>query len=317
MTAATLRRTGRALAFVAAVALVVLFLRRMPLADIGAALRAADPLWFVLALAMNAAVNTAAKVRRWSELLRPVARSGPEIGGVELARILFASQATSNLLPARAGEAVRVVELRRRGYAVPGVLAAQMVEKIVEAASLCLVAGLAAAATGMPPVLRVPLWSLTLVAVALLASIPLLRRLPTRRREPSGRVGAFLANLAVGIEGVGRPAILLRSLPWSCASDLVDAISLGLCLHAVGAHLGLAAWLVVLLAINLAILVPSTPGHLGVAEAAAAAALIALGVAPERALAGAVLYHLVQIVPSTVVGLAVLSDRWMRERSAA
>jgi uncharacterized membrane protein YbhN (UPF0104 family) len=74
---------------------------------------------------------------------------------------------------------------------------------------------------------------------------------------------------------------------------------------------------VVLLAINAAILVPSTPAHLGIVEAAAGAALIALGVAPERALAGAVLYHAVQVLPSTVLGLAVLRNSWIARRSAA
>jgi uncharacterized membrane protein YbhN (UPF0104 family) len=73
--------------------------------------------------------------------------------------------------------------------------------------------------------------------------------------------------------------------------------------------------LVVLLAINVAILVPSTPGHVGVMEAAALAALLALGVSPERALAGAVLYHAVQLVPGTALGL--LSLRAVRAGSLA
>ncbi len=293
LTAAAARKAGRALVCAAALVLVFLFLRRMPVAGIAAALRGAEPLWFALAFAVYLTVNTAAKVQRWAALLRPVARSGPPAGAVELAKILFASQATSNLLPARAGEAVRVVELRRRGYAVPGLLAAQLLEKVVEAASLCLLSGVAAAAAGMPPIFRVPVWSVALLGgalVVLVALLPLVR---------------------------STPAVWPRSLLWSCASDLADAAVLGLCLQAAGVHLGPAAWLVVLLAINLAILLPSTPGHLGVVEAAAGASLIALGVPAERALAGAVLYHAVQIVPSTVLGLAVLRKRWIRQRSPA
>jgi len=317
VTSAAARRAGRALACAGALALLFLFLRRMPAAEIWAALRGAEPAWFALALAVNLTANTAARVWRWAALLRPVARSGPEVDGLELAKILFASQALSNLLPARAGEAVRVVELRRRGYAVPGLLAAQMLEKVVEAASLCLLVGLAATAAGMPPIFRVPLWSVGLIGIGLLASVVLLRLLPRRQSEPSGRVGSFLARLTDGIDRVGSPAVWPRSLLWSWASDLSDALVLGLCLEAVGVHLGLTAWLVALLAINLAILLPSTPGHLGVMEAAAGTALIALGVPPERALAGAVLYHAIQIVPSTALGLAVLRKRWIRRRSAA
>jgi uncharacterized membrane protein YbhN (UPF0104 family) len=290
---AAARKVGRALACVAALVLVFLLLRRMPAAGIAAALRSVEPLWFALALAVYLTVNTAAKVQRWAALLRPVARSGPPAGCIQLAEILLASQATSNLLPARAGEAIRVVELRRRGYAVPGLLAAQLLEKVIEAATLCLLSGLAAAAARMPPIFRVPVWSVALLGGALVAVVALL---PVLRRTP---------------------AVWPRSFLWSCASDLADAAVLGLCLQAAGVHLGPAAWLVVLLAINLAILVPSTPGHLGVVEAAAGTSLIALGVPAERALAGAVLYHLVQIVPSTVLGLAVLRNRWIRRRSPA
>ena len=169
----------------------------------------------------------------------------------------------------------------------------------------------------MPPIFRVPLWSLAPIGIGLLATFAILGRLPRRWGEPSGRVGAFLARLGDSLGRVGTPAVWLRSLLWSCSADLSDAAVLGLCLHAVGVHLGLAAWLVTLLAINLAILVPSTPGHLAVMEAAAGAALIALGVPAERALAGAVLYHTVQIIPPTALGLAVLTRRWIRRRSKA
>ena len=311
------RRAGRVLACAAAVALVCFFLRRMPLAEIAAALRDADPLPFALALFVYLTANTVAKVCRWAALLRAVPRSGPPVDGVALAQILFASQATSNLLPARAGEAVRVVELRRRGYAVPGLLAAQGMEKIVEAGTLCLSAGCAAAFTGMPPILRVPVWTVALLGVALLALVGLVRLLPAKRREPRGTISAFLARLVEGMDGVASSAVWPRSVFWSCAADFADAAVLGLCLHSVGVHLGPASWLVVLLAINLAILIPSTPAYLGVVEAAACAALVALGVPVERALAGAVLYHAVQIVPTTALGLWFLRKQWVRHRSAA
>jgi uncharacterized membrane protein YbhN (UPF0104 family) len=130
-------------------------------------------------------------------------------------------------------------------------------------------------------------------------------------------VGALLARFAAGMDGVASLEVWPRGFLWSCASDLADAAVLGLCLQSAGVHLGPAALLLVLLAINAAILVPSTPAHLGVVEAAAGSALIALGIPPERALAGAVLYHALQILPSTVLGLVVLRKRWIDQRSTA
>jgi uncharacterized membrane protein YbhN (UPF0104 family) len=290
-----LRKVARAILCIAAAAAAAFYLRRMPFAEMARSLRGAQPVPLVLAVLVYLGPNTAAKVRRWASLLAAIPRTGKGLGSFELARVLFASQAASNLLPVRAGEAVRVVELRRRGYGTTGLVAAQVYEKVVEAASLCLLGGVAAVVSRIA-IFHVPAW---IPAVAGAALVLLLFVSPHYVRPLRFRRGGAWA----------------RSLAWSCAADLADAAVLGLCLRAVGADLGPGPLLVVLLAINIAILVPSTPGHVGVMEAAALAALLALGVPPERALAGAVLYHGVQIVPGTALGL--LSLRVRRAASVA
>jgi len=268
---------------VAAAAVAAFYLRRMPFAEMARSLRGAQPIPVLLAALVYLGPNTAAKVRRWASLLEVLPRRGKGLGWFELAGVLFASQAASNLLPARAGEAIRVVELHRRGYGTTGLVTVQLYEKVLEAASLCLLGGVAAVVANAA-IFHVPSW---LPAV----------------------LGSALVLLLFAATRLGKPLHLARSAAWahgfvwSCAADLADAVVLGLCLHAVGANLAPLAWLVVLLAINAAILVPTTPGHVGVMEAGAVAALLALGVPAERALAGAVLYHAIQIVPGTALGL--------------
>jgi uncharacterized membrane protein YbhN (UPF0104 family) len=284
--APAVRKAARAILCVAAAAAAAFYLRRMPFGEMARSLRGAEPIPVLLAALVYLGPNTAAKVRRWASLLAAVPRRGKGLGSFELARVLFASQAASNLLPARAGEAVRVVELRRRGYGTAGLVAAQLYEKVVEAASLCLLGG-AAAAFARIAIFHVPAFLPALAGAALVLLL-------------------FVAPRFVRPLRFRRAAAWARCLAWSCAADLADAAVLGLCLHAVGADLWPGAWLVVLLAINVAILVPSTPGHVGVMEAGALAALLALGVPPERALAGAVLYHAVQLVPGTALGLVSL-----------
>ena len=284
MIAAPVRKAARAILCVAAAGVAAFYLWRMPFGEMVRSLRGAQPLPLLLAALVYLGPNTAAKVRRWASLLDAVPRRGRGLGSFELARVLFASQAASNLLPARAGEAVRVVELRRRGYGTTGLVAAQLYEKVVEAASLCLLGGVAAV---LARIAHLPAWLPALAG----ATLVLLLFVATRLGRPLH---------------FGRSAAWAHSFAWSCAADLADAAVLGLCLHAVGTDLAPAAWLVVLLAINVAILVPSTPGHVGVMEAAALAALLALGTPPERALAGAVLYHAIQIVPGTALGLLPL-----------
>jgi uncharacterized membrane protein YbhN (UPF0104 family) len=280
------RKAARAILCLAAAAVAAFYLRRMPFAEMARSLRGAEPLPLLLAALVYLGPNTAAKVRRWASLLAAIPRRGEGLGSFELARVLFASQAASNLLPVRAGEAVRIVELRRRGYETTGLLAAQLYEKVVEAASLCLLGGVAAVVARIA-IFHVPAFVPALAGAALVVVL-------------------FLSPRFVRPLRFRRGAAWARSFGWSCAADLADAAVLGLCLHAVGAHLGPGAWLVVLLAINAAILVPSTPGHVGIMEAAAVAALLALGVAPERALAGAVLYPALQLVPATALGLLSL-----------
>jgi uncharacterized membrane protein YbhN (UPF0104 family) len=64
--------------------------------------------------------------------------------------------------------------------------------------------------------------------------------------------------------------------------------------------------LLVLLSLNLAIAVPSTPAQVGAFELGASAPLALLGVPPERALAFALLYHVMQALPTTLAGLPLL-----------
>jgi len=281
-----LRKAVRIALGVAAAAVAAFYLRRMPFAEMARSLRGAQPLPVLLAALVYLGPNTAAKVRRWASLLDVLPRRGKGPGSFELARVLFASQAASNLLPARAGEAIRVVELHRRGYGTTGLVTVQLYEKVLEAASLCLLGGIAAVAADTG-IFHVPSWLPAILGSALV----LLLFAATRIGKPLH---------------LGRSSAWAHGFVWSCAADLADAAVLGLCLDAVGAGLPPVAWLVVLLAINAAILVPTTPGHVGVMEAGAVAALLALGVPADRALAGAVLYHAIQIVPGTALGLVSL-----------
>src|SRR5262249_43423155 len=84
----------------------------------------------------NITLNTAARTERWRALLLPSPEMRSAVGFFELAALLLASQATSNVLPFRAGEAVRAIGLRtRHGYPIKPLIAAQVLEKPIEALS--------------------------------------------------------------------------------------------------------------------------------------------------------------------------------------
>jgi len=260
----------------------------------------------VLAVVCNVVANTLARVRRWEALLRPLPHGSRRAGFFDLARLLYAGYAFSNLLPARAGEAVRVVELRRRrGYPAAGLVAVQLAEKVIEIISLGLLCGLVALTAGPG---RAPLaigGALAVIGLALLLLLP--------RRVPAQASRGFFKGFLSAMRTVHARRSWLRSLGWSFLSDATDLLLVGLCLLALGIEVPPSAWALVLFSVNLAILLPSTPGQVGVLEAGGVVALTAAGVAPAPALAFALAYHAVHLVPTTALGLFGLCLPWREE----
>jgi len=72
----------------------------------------------------------------------------------------------------------------------------------------------------------------------------------------------------------------------------------------------------VLVAVNLALAVPfAPPGNLGTLELGATLALVEFGVPKERALAFALCYHFLQVIPVGIIGFWTMS-RGATPRSA-
>jgi uncharacterized membrane protein YbhN (UPF0104 family) len=67
----------------------------------------------------------------------------------------------------------------------------------------------------------------------------------------------------------------------------------------------IAAGLLVLFTLNLAITAPSTPAGVGALEVGVLAGTHLLGIPDTDALAFALLYHALQIIPLVIVGLAL------------
>ncbi len=301
-------RWGHALLAAAVTAGAARFLWGFDWRSLGATLGRATWSFAVVAAAINLGLNTMARVLRWRALLPPSPRDGrpPPVG--EMASVLLQSQAVSNLLPLRAGEAVRAIRLRAdHGYPLRAMVATQALERPVEALSMMTmaipVALLPAFASRVVPLMGV------LIPAAVLA-IVLVTALARRGRGP---LGGVLRPAADAVAQLHSPRVWLRAYGWSVASDLLDAAMIGLCLAAVGLHLAPPAWCAVLVAVNVAIAVPAGPGHVGVLEAGAVLALSALGVDREQALAFALIYHATHILPTTLGGAVALLARRREE----
>lgn len=307
--------------------LFYLLLRKIDLAEFRAALRDAD--WRLIALSSLISIivcNGGAIGRLWI-LLRELPHSRAPLTFFELSSLHLASSAAHNLLPAPAGEVMRTVQLYRlHGYTVGVLVAAQLVEKIIEALGLGLETLLCAALIVVPPALGYGLYAFAIggtlgaAAVLLIAwrwetshPIPVsdapLEEVRGARRILHA-VRDFIRKLAEGMRMLRRGRVWAWAFFFSTLADLANALTVGLCLYAVGIHLPVPSWFLLMLVARAAGLIPSTPGQFGVLEAGLLLALSAFGVDRSRALAFSLLYHGAHFVPVTLVGLFEMRRQW-------
>jgi uncharacterized membrane protein YbhN (UPF0104 family) len=269
-------------------------------------------------------------VLRLFTLLRALPHDAP-ITVTEVASLQFATSAAHNFLPAPAGEVLRTVQLKRRhGYSLGVVVAAQLVEKVIEALGMGLVTLAMASLGGLPRGLGLGMyafaalgvggamaalvigwrWQLSDAPYAETAGLPWAAALRAHAAN-------FFRRLGEGMHQLRSPAVWLRALGWSMLSDLANAVTVGLCLMAVGVDVPLPAWFLAMLATRAAGLVPSTPGQFGVQEAGVVVALKLVGVDEARALAVALLHHLAHFAPVTLIGLVELRRQWVPTKEMA
>jgi hypothetical protein len=216
---------------------------------------------------------------------------------------------------------LRTVHLKRRhGYSIGGLVASQLVEKVIEALALAIEVAVVASFWSLPPRMTGTLALFAaLTGGGVIAVVAVAWRF--RRHEGGafeagagvrGRLRGFLYRLAEGMHLLRAPSIWVRAVLCSFVNDVTNACTVGLALAALGVSLPVSSWFVAVLVARLAGLLPSTPGQFGVVEAGVAAALAAFGIDVNLALAAALLYHLAHFVPVTAVGLWELR-RQLRE----
>ena len=288
----------RVLAVAGIVIALWFFFRSLDTDALGAALASAK-LW---PLVIGAALNfvclfgkaAAWRIMFWPRYTVPLLR---------LFRYTIAAFAGSAIAPARAGELLRVIALKRRdGVPASSTIAVAFAEKLLCAITLLafvapvpwLLPGLPAWVTGAITTAAV----VTLgVFVVLWVAVGLVDPAKTKR----SLIRRFIANMHV-LRSARRliGSLVVLSIVW-CADLGMILVSL----YAVGIELPIAGAILILFTINLAILVPSTPAQVGALQLGALAALDLLQVPHEPALAFALLYHAAQIIPLIIVGLAL------------
>ena len=229
--------------------------------------------------------------------------------------------AGNNLLPFRAGEILRAYAASRLApVRMSSAFASIAVERVFDALTVVTSFGLALLASGMSAGVRVGGMALPDVArrVGILTGVAVAgAAIILTRTEAAGRLisrivpwsGASTRLIAVlhgirdGLSALKSPSRLVAVILWSIAIWGVNALSFQLLFPAFGIEVGYPGAIILQSAIVFGISVPSSPGFVGVFEAAIVVALALYGVARDNAFAYAITYHAATFLPITILGL--------------
>ncbi len=289
----------RVLVIAAVVAGLAFFIRGLDAAKLAEALGSAR-LW---PLALAAVLNFGClwgKAVSWRLMLAP--KNLVPVG--RLFRYTIAAFAASAIAPARAGEVLRVWTLKRRdGVPVADTVAVALAEKLLDGTSmLILVAPLPWLVSGLPSWVERSIVVCAAVALAAFAGLYIALAVVG---AGEGTARSWLQRFVTGMHVLRSPARLFSTLAILIGVWLIDLAMVTLVLYAVGIDLPIGAGLLILFTVNLTIMLPSTPAQVGALEVGALAALDLLHVPHEPALAFALLYHVIQVVPLLAVGLVL------------
>jgi glycosyltransferase AglD len=280
---------------------------------VGVASRA-HPLWISFACSVYVA-SVFAMAGRWRAVLRPLA---PFVSQVEAFHAMIVGFAASMVVPARGGELARAEWLgRRTGLPRATILGSILLDHLVGATGLFTMIAL------LPLVLDFPGWLNSGIALALGVFATLVGLVFFVRPRPgtpslsgtsiphgtvAAAVGGFLARARLGLTAVSDRRALARSYGTSLVAWLLEIVVVFAALRAFDIHVPLGVSVLVLVAVNVAMVVPfAPPANFGTVEVGATLALLEYGVSKEHALAFALVYHLLQILPIGVGGLVLAS----------
>jgi hypothetical protein len=261
------------------------------------------PLWRVLALMAYSLANYLVVAWRLRLLAGPGEPFRPYVAAV------YVGYGLNNILPAKLGEVAKLLHIRdRRSFSMARCLSLFAAERFCDLIML-LAIGLAAGMTLQTDL--VPDWLLAVGLFGLMGIIWLATRRTAWLAALSGRIPVPSVR-EFACEFFGHAGRDLRGWRIWAAMGLTVVKWVNYALQAAlifdwiaGLALNWGETLRSFFLIALGFSTPSTPGHIGVVEAAAKLALTEVGVDPDRALAVGVIYHLIQFIPVTLVGVAV------------
>jgi uncharacterized membrane protein YbhN (UPF0104 family) len=272
------------------IVLVALYVRHVDWHKLGGA--AADANF--LLLAVSAAGNLPLI---WCKAMRLRLLIGERVGAGRLMGFYVASYAADNLVFSQAGLGLRVAMMHREDVPLATAVTSQAVEKVLEGIGLALLTLPLLATQELEPRLAASLrWCAIGGGVAL--GVLVVIGLVWRKRL------ALVRRLADVVRLLRDPALAGRLLLLTMAAWVVEVAIVLATLWALHVEVPIVVGpTLVLLAVNLAALVPGLPANVGPFEMACVLALGTFGVDADTALGFGIVYHALHTIPVTLVGI--------------
>lgn len=310
-----MRSAGRFLiGLVITAACAILLFRLIPWSSTRAALESADPVFIGLAITCLVA-SLIAKTVRWRLLL-------PDTSGVStprLYRILHISFLLNNVLPARLGDVARVAMTSRQpgvrfGHVLSSLLTERVTDTVTLLAGFLIVSPFLPIPDGYKEALRIA-WAV-IAAIVLLALAAAVFRQRLQHLAHKGHLDALVQgndrlreeakSFSEGFRQLFSRRHIISIWGWSWGA-WIGAFAINyLLMRACHIDAPIAVAVLLTCTTNLAMLIPSSPGYIGVFHAAATLSLLPFHVASGTALSFAILAHLVNVVPVSLIGAAFL-----------
>lgn len=292
-----------------------LALRSVDVNQMLAALAKTDARWIVLSSAVLMLAHVL-RALRWRYLLAPV----QTVNTGSLLSALLIGYAANTFMPAHLGEFLRAfVIAKKKSLSASAVFASIVVERIVDVMSLIAVMAIVIIVHPFPAWVETSGYLMLAGALLLLAVLIACKRHEARAAalvrfltKPlpaamAGRIESLTVNFLAGVlplKSAGHyiAAAILSIAIWLCYAGMNFT-----CLEAFGmvtAHrLPWYVGLVVLVFTTLSVVIPSTPGYVGTYHYLCQLSLVMFGVSASEALSFAVIAHLVNVAPVSLVGL--------------
>ena len=284
----------------------------------------------LLATMLTVSLSIPVRAARWRILMQSKGKKLP-LG--PLYHATAAGFAINNLLPARAGEVARAYTARRlTGIPFSVAMTTIVISRMLDGVVLFIFLAVPTLIGWFSP--SVTLGGVTVTRIMTVATVVFLAFFMTALaavefpRQIIGPIAKLfrrtlpdtLAEKAVhGLRGIlhslsviRRPRVLLEVFVWSLVISGINGLSFLFAFMAFDLDVPWHGAYVLQSLVNFGLVIPSTPGFVGVFEAVTRASLSLYGVGATAAVSFAVVYHFCSYVPVTLMGLWSLAHTHIR-----